>query len=177
MYYWHNGNDWTFLYNIGTPLIDSMVNQSFLSIQPLLLIFILNLILRLSTFLCPCLFVSFLYHLMNTIFQCCMKTSNHFHLTRSTTIQLSLFCCLSSHSKHFFKKLEQKQGWIHGNLVVEGLAGAAMQKPLAIQKCYGLMDGWTDGRTDGWTDGRTNRPSRCRVVCPRLKRTRIVDVI
>ena len=112
MYYWHNGNDWTFLYNIGTPLIDSMVNQSFLSIQPLLLIFILNLILRLSTFLCPCLFVSFLYHLMNTIFQCCMKMSNHFHLTRSTTIQLSLFCCLSSHSKHFFKKLEQKQGWI-----------------------------------------------------------------
>ena len=102
-------------------------------------------------------FVSFLYHLMNTIFQCCMKTSNHFHLTRSTTIQLSLFCCLSSHSKHFFKKLEQKQGWIHGNLVVEGLAGAAMRKPLAIQKCYGLMDGWTDGRTDGWTDGRTNR--------------------
>ena len=145
------------MYNIGTPLIDSMVNQSFLSIQPLLLIFILTLILRLFNFLCLCFFVSFLYHLMNTIFQCCMKTSNHFHLTRSTTIQLSLFCCLSSHSKHFFKKLEQKQGWIHGNLVVEGLAGAAMRKPLAIQKCYGLMDGWTDGRTDGWTDVQTNR--------------------
>ena len=147
-----------------------MVNQSFLSIQPLLLIFILTLVLRLFNFLCLCFFVSFLYHLMNTIFQCCMKTSNHFHLTRSTTIQLSLFCCLSSHSKHFFKKLEQKQGWIHGNLVVEGLAKTARNSEML----------WTDGRMDGRTGGRMDRPTdtaRCRVVCPRLKRTRIVDVI
>ena len=118
MYYWHNGNVWTFLYNVGTPLIDSMVNQSFLSIQPLLLIFILNLILRLSTFLCPCLFVSFLYHLMNTIFQCCTKTPNNFHHTKSTNVQLPLifsvdalrYCCLPSNSKHDSTKIEQKEG-------------------------------------------------------------------
>ena len=37
-----------------------------------------------------------------------------------------------------------KQGWIYGNPVVDGWAGAVMQKPLAIQKCYGLTDGPMD---------------------------------
>ena len=53
-----------------------------------------------------------------------------------------------------------KQGWIHGNPVADGWAVAVMQKPLAIQKCYGR----TDRRTDRWTD-----TARCRVACPRLK--------
>ena len=84
----------------------------------------------------------------------------------------------------FFKKssealfeirIYKKQGRIHGNAVADDWAGAVMQKPLVIQKCYGRTDGrmdgrtdgrmdgrmdgrtdgWTDGRTDGWTDGRT----------------------
>ena len=42
---------------------------------------------------------------------------------------------------------EKKQGRIHGNPVADGWAGAVMQKPLAIQKCYG-------------TDRRTARPTR-----------------
>ncbi|MEE3021387.1 MAG: hypothetical protein VX367_01985 [SAR324 cluster bacterium] len=43
-----------------------------------------------------------------------------------------------------------------------------MQKQLAIQKC----DRWTDRQTDGPMDQQTNT-SRCRVVCPRLKRGKI----
>ena len=42
----------------------------------------------------------------------------------------------------------EKQGWIHGNPVADGWAGAVMQKPLGIQKC----DGRTDRRTDQPTD-------------------------
>ena len=34
-----------------------------------------------------------------------------------------------------------KQGRIHGNPVADGWAGAVMRKSLAIQKCYGPMDG------------------------------------
>ena len=49
--------------------------------------------------------------------------------------------------KHYFK-----QDQIHGNPVADGWAGAVMQKPLGIQKCYG-----TDGRTDGRTDGPTRQ--------------------
>ena len=30
-----------------------------------------------------------------------------------------------------------KQGRIHGNTVADGWAGAAVRKPLGIQKCYG----------------------------------------
>ena len=36
--------------------------------------------------------------------------------------------------------LEKKQGWIHGNPVADGWAGAVKRKPLAIQKCYRRMD-------------------------------------
>ena len=53
---------------------------------------------------------------------------------------------------------KEKQGRIHGNPVADGWAGAVMQKPLAIQKCYGGTDGLTDGPTD---------TARCRVACPR----------
>ena len=49
-----------------------------------------------------------------------------------------------------------KQGWIHGNPVADGRAGAVMQKPLGIQKC----DGPTDGPTDRRTDLPTYRPTR-----------------
>ena len=51
--------------------------------------------------------------------------------------------------------------------VADGWEGAVMQKPLGIQKC----DGWTDGPTDRHTDLPTDT-ARCRVACPRLKRTR-----
>ena len=52
-----------------------------------------------------------------------------------------------------------QQGRIRGRTVADGWAGAVMQKPLAIQKC--------DGRTNEWTD----RPTRQGVVaCPRLKK-------
>ena len=50
-----------------------------------------------------------------------------------------------------------KQGRIRGNPVVDGWAGAVVQKPLAFQKYFGR----TDRRTD---------TARCRVACPRLKR-------
>ena len=53
-----------------------------------------------------------------------------------------------------------KQGWIHGNPVADGWAGAVMRKPLGIQKC----DLPTDRRTDLPTD-----TARFRVACPRLK--------
>ena len=53
--------------------------------------------------------------------------------------------------------VEEKQGWIHGNPVADGWAGAIMRKLLAIQKC--------DRRTDVPTD-----TARCRVACPRLKK-------
>ena len=51
--------------------------------------------------------------------------------------------------KDIFKvdKHKRKQGRIHGNTVADGWAGAVVQKPLRIQKCYG-----TDGPTDGPTD-------------------------
>ena len=52
-----------------------------------------------------------------------------------------------------------KQGRILGNPVEDGWAGAVMQKPLEIQKCYG-------GRTDLPTD-----TARFRVACPKLKTT------
>ena len=35
---------------------------------------------------------------------------------------------------------ESQQGRIHGNPVVDGWAGAVMQKPLGIQKCDGPTD-------------------------------------
>ena len=35
---------------------------------------------------------------------------------------------------------QYKQGRIHGNPVADGWAGAAMQKPLGIQKCDGPTD-------------------------------------
>ena len=41
-------------------------------------------------------------------------------------------------------KLIGKQGRIHGKTVADGWAGAAMQKPLVIQKYFG----WTDRRMD-----------------------------
>ena len=34
----------------------------------------------------------------------------------------------------------EEQGRIHGNPVADGWAGAVMQKPVAIQKCYGPTD-------------------------------------
>ena len=37
-----------------------------------------------------------------------------------------------------------KQGWIHGNPVADGWAGAVMRKPLGIQKCDGPTDRPTD---------------------------------
>ena len=37
-----------------------------------------------------------------------------------------------------------KQGWIHGNPVVDGWAGAVMRKPFEIQKYYKWTDRWTD---------------------------------
>ena len=45
---------------------------------------------------------------------------------------------------------------LHGNIVVDGWAGAIMRKPLGIQKC--------DRPTDVPTD-----TARCRVACLRLK--------
>ena len=63
---------------------------------------------------------------------------------------------------------ERKQGWIHGNPVADGWAGAVMRKPLGIQKCDRSTDGPIDRRTDRQTDGPTDT-ARCRVACPRLK--------
>ena len=40
-----------------------------------------------------------------------------------------------------------KQGRKHGNPVADDWAEAVMRKPLAIQKCYGLMDRPTDRPT------------------------------
>ena len=37
-------------------------------------------------------------------------------------------------------EMEHKQGRIHGKTVADGLAGAVMQKPLAIQKYLGPTD-------------------------------------
>ena len=34
-------------------------------------------------------------------------------------------------------RLQFEEGWKHGNLVVDGWAGAVMQKSLAIQDCDG----------------------------------------
>ena len=45
--------------------------------------------------------------------------------------------------------MDKKQGWIHGNPVADGWAGAVMRKPLRIQIV-----------TDGPTDRRTDRPTR-----------------
>ena len=59
--------------------------------------------------------------------------------------------------------IELKQGRIHGNPVADGWAGAVMQKPLAIQKCYGGTDRRMDGRTDGPTDGPTQQGVESRV--------------
>ena len=47
---------------------------------------------------------------------------------------------------------ENEQGWIHGNPVADGWAGAVMQKPFGIQKC--------DGRTYRPTDLPIYRPTR-----------------
>ena len=57
---------------------------------------------------------------------------------------------------------KRKQGRIHGNPVADGRAGAVMRKPLEIQKC--------DGRTDQ-PNYRPTDMARCRVACPRLKKT------
>ena len=46
-----------------------------------------------------------------------------------------------------------KQGRIHGTTVVEGLAGAVLQKPLAIQL---PMEGRRDRETGGWREGQTD---------------------
>ena len=54
------------------------------------------------------------------------------------------------------QRRDSKQGWIHGNPVADGWAGAVMQKLLRIQKCDGRTDGRTDGQTDGLTDGLTD---------------------
>ena len=57
-----------------------------------------------------------------------------------------------------------KQDRIHGNPVVYDWAGAVVQKPLGIPKCFGM---------DGRTDGRTNT-ARCRVATNKTKlRTRL----
>ena len=50
------------------------------------------------------------------------------------------------HFKRNFISLK-KQGRIHDNTVADGWAGAVVQKPLGIQKCY-RMDRLTDQRTD-----------------------------
>ena len=42
-------------------------------------------------------------------------------------------------------KEQEEQGRIHGNPVVDGCAGAVMQKLLVIKK---MLDGRGDGRTD-----------------------------
>ena len=60
------------------------------------------------------------------------------------------------HARRPCGREREKQGWIHGNPVADGWAGAVMRKPIAIQKYF--------GRTDGPTD-----TARCRVACPRLK--------
>ena len=54
------------------------------------------------------------------------------------------------------KKLK-KQGRIHGNPVAHGWAGAVMQKPRAIQKCYGRTDRLMDGPTDTVRQGVESR--------------------
>ena len=59
---------------------------------------------------------------------------------------------LSSITRHLKKKLKKKQGQIHGNPVVDGWAGAVMQKPLGIQKF------------DRRTDQPTYQPTQQRVV-------------
>ena len=41
------------------------------------------------------------------------------------------------------KKRKKKQGQLHNNPIPDGWAGAVVQKPLGIQKCYG-----TDRQTD-----------------------------
>ena len=64
----------------------------------------------------------------------------------------------------------REKGRIHSNPVADGWAGAAMQKPLGIQKC--------DLLTDLPTDLPTNLPTnmaRCRVACPRLKKEKEVE--
>ena len=48
---------------------------------------------------------------------------------------------------------------MHDNAVADGWAGAAMRKPLAIQK----YDGQTDGRTDQRLDGPTRQGVEARV--------------
>ena len=47
--------------------------------------------------------------------------------------------------------VKEEQGRIHGNPVADGWEGALMRKPLAIQKYFGRIDGWMDGRMDGPT--------------------------
>ena len=49
----------------------------------------------------------------------------------------------------------REKGRIHSNPVADGWAGAAMQKPLGIQKC--------DGRTDRLTDRPTRQGVESRV--------------
>ena len=41
------------------------------------------------------------------------------------------------------RRIPFEQGRIHVRTVADGWAGAEMQKPLAIQKCYGRTDGPT----------------------------------
>ena len=71
-----------------------------------------------------------------------------------------------THTQTFLQSIQQ--GQINGNPVADGWAGAVMQKPLGIQKCFGR----TDGRMDGWTDGPTDRPTWQGIellVCDRKK--------
>ena len=38
----------------------------------------------------------------------------------------------SKSEREWERRMDKKQGWIHGNPVVDGWAGAVMQKPLRI---------------------------------------------
>ena len=44
----------------------------------------------------------------------------------------------------------------HGQTVADGWAGAVMQKPLAIQKCYGRIDRPTDRPTRQGVESRVH---------------------
>ena len=50
--------------------------------------------------------------------------------------------------------LLKKRGRIHDRTVADSWAGAVMQKPLAIQKCYGRRDGPTDRPTRQGVESR-----------------------
>ena len=51
---------------------------------------------------------------------------------------------------------QKKRGRIHRNPIADGWAGAAMQKPLAIQKVYGGTDGQMNPQIEQRMDQLTN---------------------